>query len=854
MAREDFISLLSDVTTATAARSRRISLRADSVVWRRIADHANAELGGDLDRSELDDLVSQLWYGGSSGAEPVMDVRRTLVRTLTPSQDVSGLLALALITSGDVPGPARRDAAVRAVAGQTLGLVGQLLRAPAPEREELGRLLEEAADQGEEPDTDELMRFLAELVRPGADDRLLRPSDLPRLTAPDAAGAVDLSRIGARLVEPLRQVDPALEPEDPAGAARLDRPGLVLPDWAEARAPTLALLPVLAGVVGRAPAEVPSLPSLPPPDEDRLNVGLVRADSPAKPIRSGVLAADTDHLVWVSVGPPDDEAVPGEPAPVDLADVPSGEALDVVLFADAALLVPGEATAGSFVTGAVRPLTVLRPAAPPPVDSTTRLWFRIRTPVKSGRHTVRICVYHRGLLLQARQLTLPSGNLRTGVHSHALTYRIVSSPTAGVSTTLAPRRLSLYANASADGSHYFALHGQDGTPIWDGGGQFSSGDVRSLVSSIRGGLQMATWGTPSAWKPGKLNAYRAPDKDGFGESHDKLRRDLFELARRGYKGWDLVTSRFASLTERRRLRDLMRRPGGLVEVAPRQESTIVPPVACLYDLPLDTEAEYSRLKLCPEADGALRARAELLATACFRDGCEHAGPYVVCPSGFWGLRHDVSVPLSCGVSAGKSPRTTIGVTAPRGALIGTLPERLVGDVATHADEVASRFAVHEHVTDREAWFAQACRGGRYAVHYFLCHGQQREDETVIILDRLGQPGISRSNLESMGVVLDHRPLVVLNACETGALWPDQAISLLEGFTYHGAGAVVGAEITVFTSLAYAFATTFLDRFITAAPRGLGAALRETRLDLLRRGNPLGLAYVGYGLADAAAAG
>ncbi|MEV0283716.1 hypothetical protein AB0H36_06280 [Kribbella sp. NPDC050820] len=42
--------------------------------------------------------------------------------------------------------------------------------------------------------------------------------------------------------------------------------------------------------------------------------------------------------------------------------------------------------------------------------------------------------------------------------------------------------------------------------------------------------------------------------------------------------------------------------------------------------------------------------------------------------------------------------------------------------------------------------------------------------------------------------------------------------------------------------------TFLDALLGGT--SLGSALRATRLALLNKGNPLGLAYIRYGLADA----
>ena len=128
---------------------------------------------------------------------------------------------------------------------------------------------------------------------------------------------------------------------------------------------------------------------------------------------------------------------------------------------------------------------------------------------------------------------------------------------------------------------------------------------------------------------------------------------------------------------------------------------------------------------------------------------------------------------------------------------------------------------------------------------------------VIILDKPGQPGISESNLKPKKVLLDHHPLVVLNACETAALEPDKVTNLVQGFMLRGASAVIGAEIMIFPSLAYEFGVKFMDVFVTGQA-SLGAAIRQARLSLLSQWNPLGLAYVGYGLpeltliADAAA--
>ena len=688
--------------------------------------------------------------------------------------------------------------------------------------------------------------------------------------------SVDLTRLVGTAGLPAGAIDlPAIE----RGPVVIARPGLVLPQFATRVAPSLGLRPVLAGTdpaagrrrrdrgivledrpdVVRVHAAASRRPDDDPaPGPDQVNIGVVRADRPDEPIRSGALAASTDHIVWASIGPRDDEAVPGDDAGIDLDEVPDGEELDVVFFADAALRVPGAATSGSFVTAPRRPLPVHREAGPAPGEPATggptpvgtRLWFRIRTPAEPGRHTVRVCVYHRNVLLQARQLTVPTGRSRARRHVSVSTYDAVSSAPAATAADGEPRRLSLYVNGSDD-SHDLWFRGQDGARTWEGGGHFDGAGVGDLLSVVRGGLRRASWGSAEAWT-NQPYRYKAAG-DWFGESHQTLRADLIDLARRGYAAWELVTSRLGSPADQDELQALMRRPGGIVEVAPKLGGTVVPPVACLYDLDLDAAAGVAALTLCPEMDQALQDRTDLATTACLRAGCTQAGPTVVCPSGFWGLRHDVAVPVSLGRGADAEARKSVGDKRPAAALIGTLPSGLLRGIDSHAQDVATRFSSHEHVTDRNTWLTEAKHPGKYAVLYFLCHGQESDRGSVIVLDTLDRPGIDRVQPAHAGGRAEAPPAGRAERVRHRRARAEQGHEPGRGVRLPGAAAVIGTEITIFTSLAYAFATTFFDRFTGRPPQQLGPAVRSTRLELLRRGNPLGLTYVAYGRADAALA-
>ncbi len=56
--------------------------------------------------------------------------------------------------------------------------------------------------------------------------------------------------------------------------------------------------------------------------------------------------------------------------------------------------------------------------------------------------------------------------------------------------------------------------------------------------------------------------------------------------------------------------------------------------------------------------------------------------------------------------------------------------------------------------------------------------------------------------------------------------------------------VIGTEITIFEQLACDFAEECLRRFL-AGNASIGEAIRGTRLELLRKGNPLGLIYTPF---------
>jgi hypothetical protein len=133
--------------------------------------------------------------------------------------------------------------------------------------------------------------------------------------------------------------------------------------------------------------------------------------------------------------------------------------------------------------------------------------------------------------------------------------------------------------------------------------------------------------------------------------------------------------------------------------------------------------------------------------------------------------------------------------------------------------------------------------------YFYCHGGIAGTLPFIKVGPSAEVGITRDNLRREKIRWKSpRPLVFINGCHTAALEPDAAIEFISAFVeVAGACGVIGTEITIFEPLAKAFAEECLRRFLNGDK--IGDAVRGARLKLLKDGNPLGLVYIPYVIAN-----
>jgi len=580
-----------------------------------------------------------------------------------------------------------------------------------------------------------------------------------------------------------------------------------------------------------------------------VNTGFSRSADAAAPLSpQRTLACTGCYYFWLDIGKPAGRSI--ELTPIDLPAVvfPDTE-LTIALFAFAdELEVAAGADIGGLRVHADQSVTVQRPVAQPKLGANSselaerRLFFPIRTPPKPGVYRLRCHIYREQLLLQSRVITarvtrrpMPFPRALRSV----VDYTLVKAFEQAKVSQLGGHRLSVMINAGADGTHTFRFWGER---EFKQDASFDAGELQDLLDQVRGGLRRAAWGDESPWVDQRDRYVKPPDLA-------VLKKDLVRLAIRGYRAYDHIANRLAGgATASAKLAELMV-PSGTIQIAHKESARLLLPASLLYDWGFDTNAPPSDFKLCPEFLADLQAPGDLAEAACFRDGCPHREEgTTICPSGFWGYRHRIGLP----VSVANAPEIIPEIdweTAPQLA-VGVSTDAALIQRVTHEQALRKLRSGLEwrYAADREQVFTML-RDTEAHLVYFYCHGGMSGKVPYIQVGPLTERGITVDNLRYKHILWDRpRPLVFINGCHTTAVEPRAAFEMVSGFVENAqASGVIGTEITVFEPLATAFAEACLGRFLNGTP--IGEAVRAARLALLKSGNPLGLVYVPWVLAS-----
>ena len=300
----------------------------------------------------------------------------------------------------------------------------------------------------------------------------------------------------------------------------------------------------------------------------------------------------------------------------------------------------------------------------------------------------------------------------------------------------------------------------------------------------------------------------------------------------------------------------------VIQIARTGPANYVFPWALVYDYPMPgPDNKYKVCKVITEwSDQGIRTRSPDY--SCPFKGETWHQENIVCPYGFWGLKHIIEQPSgaihkqdgqwkfnqSDTVIVHRDCNIGVGVTydiaqSKRERHIG----RITNPLQAHLNPQTpanNRDSVLEMLHSPE-------------IVYFLCHGETDVDQIpyLSIGDHVNDPShqIYPNTLEQWGDKLDlhawqtTRPLVFINGCHTAELQPGIVLNFVSAFTDLGASGVIGTEVSVLADMAMLIGELVLSRITNGMQ--VGQAIREMRWELANRGNLLGLAYTPYSLAN-----
>jgi hypothetical protein len=587
-----------------------------------------------------------------------------------------------------------------------------------------------------------------------------------------------------------------------------------------------------------------------------VNVGFAAQETPSKRISPQMpLACNRPYFFWLEVG----RLLKGniEEKPVDLPkELPPDAALKVVLFSyEGELQIERGAEVGQLRLEASGSVTVESPAALPPGLKTNsrllkrRLFFPVRTPKREGAHRLRCNIYYKQFLIQSRlvraQVAERPRSAERALHS-TVDYRLAHTLSAAHLAGIQPHRLSIMLNDNGNGTHGFRFWGEgaaDGREFKQDAG-IDGQKLQDLINQARGGLRKISWGDEEQWQASKPYRYERT------RTFDDFKDDLIAIAKRGYKFYDGIVDHFtkgASQTADQ-LAELMLKPG-YVQIALKKSATLLIPASLIYDYPLDDGLKMH--KICAEFKNDYKTAAPVEQSKCFNGLCPSRGQLdTVCPSGFWGYRHCIGLPLSL-AGAENAPTQIDWQNAPQ---LTVAMSTNLGLYRQHEKALETQFkakwpALGWNCAETRALTIEYMKEKAPQLIYFYCHGGLESNAPYIKVGTAADDKLTRGNLRAYRIRWSKpRPLVFINGCHTTAVEPEQALDFVSGFVdVANASGVIGTEITVFESLASRFGEECLRLFIVEG-QDIGQAVRGARLAMLKQGNPLGLVYIPFVMA------
>lgn len=505
--------------------------------------------------------------------------------------------------------------------------------------------------------------------------------------------------------------------------------------------------------------------------------------------------------------------------------------------------------------------------------ATFRLQVR-ETPRMPGVARLRFCLYHRNALLQSFRVavahTSPLGWGGSGLETRfRQALDLGDGPVPALKNVsggyfvrleysafdpeslerVAPRSFSFFVNESA-GETVVTVKGEQ---IFSGK---PSPNLPACVQRAREVLRDSSYALDQHGQRAVPDDYRFWDAGEKNQgTPEAFEAALCDLAATGWALYDTLVP----TDEQERFTRVLGDPAQIVHAGHLKLEQVVPwgllylrqfddksPAVAACSAPVADPLQYacgSHVE-CPLHPQHPRAAAGLTETA------------VACPRYFLGFRQQIEVPaqqapgmpavapraLSQEVARGKKVSTLVGYNR----ALALAPQHL-----TSLQGFEQADFTPAPIDDRKQ-FLDVLKAGAPSVLYVYSHAAEsfQARRTIgphlVIQDGVLHGLIEPQDFPAKGFSL--QPLVFLNGCQTAGFTPFAPAQFVVSLVNRGASAVIGTEAVVWELLAVAVAERFFRAFIDGG-KTAGEALLETRLALLRKRNPLGLAYTLYGAAD-----
>ena len=515
-------------------------------------------------------------------------------------------------------------------------------------------------------------------------------------------------------------------------------------------------------------------------------------------------------------------------------------------------------------------------------------------PGRKGVSQLRLCIYYGADLLQAHRLAARVDDAANGagattsqelasalgveqdrVGGAGWLARMEYAAAADLGAPPADRdvALSVFAN-DLGGRRVFTVRGTEGYEV------LLAGDTSGLASDVRAKLDAVSRDASGFYA--FLQRGPTPLHGATPQQRDAALQGLAQV------GWTLYAAIFAGADRDAMASDLAgeRR---VIHVAHSLLENVIP-WAAIYDRPYDMEREKSdsglpvQRSVCPAGlpDAAGRfvtmdcgvhptcpmsPQGRAAAAAAGQGIAEDA---IVCARHFWGFRHIVELPPyqedgsaaaagAAGASAAPPRRAVTSAGNPVNLLLGY--NAALGTVGSHRAELQALLAgrklsaIWNGQENSRDGFLTALRRADADLVYLFCHARggladpATRPPALELQATVGSPpSLIRAAALASGLHLTHHPLFILNGCNTAAFSPDALSPFIRTLVRDcDAAGALGTEIPVFELLAGEVGRQFLTRFLDGA--SAGEALLDIRRDLLARGNPMGLAYTLYAVAE-----